>query len=155
MFFETDGSPSLIDLYGFITVFYKSLRFFWLNSSLLILISGKMLEIPNTLDVGFYLSLKSDLGQVYVYFRHFWNKIGSVVSTLSISFPLVLSYLSLLKLCWVSSSKIELHSGLIFLNNNKYPQYRTKNAWSRHILDLARIWNSGKTLHLKNCQNEF
>ena len=24
-----------------------------------------MLEIPNTLDVGFYLSLKSDLGQVY------------------------------------------------------------------------------------------
>ena len=57
---NSDGSPGLIDLYGFGTVFCKSLRFFWLNSSLLNLIPGKMLEIPNTLDVGKSLSFKSN-----------------------------------------------------------------------------------------------
>ena len=68
---KADVLPSHIDFDGFGTVFYKSLRFFRLNSTLLILISGKMLEIPNTLDVGKSLSFKSDKGQVYVYFRHF------------------------------------------------------------------------------------
>jgi hypothetical protein len=47
----------------------------------------------------------------------------------------------LLKFCWVSSSKIKLHSGLIFLNNNKSPQFIMKNAWSRHIFDPSRIQN--------------
>ena len=56
----SDGLPSHIDFDGFGTVFYKSLRFFRLNSTLLIVISGKMLEIPNTLDVRKSLSFKSD-----------------------------------------------------------------------------------------------
>ena len=56
----TDVLPSHIDFDGFGTVFYKSLRFFRLNSTLLIVISGKMLEIRNTLDVRKSLSFKSD-----------------------------------------------------------------------------------------------
>ena len=57
---DADVLPSHIDFDGFGTVFYKSLRFFILNSTLLIVISGKMLEIPNTLDVRKSLSFKSD-----------------------------------------------------------------------------------------------
>ena len=58
--FVPDVLPSHINFDGFGTVFYKSLRFFRLNSTLLNLISGKMLEIPNTVDVRKSLSFKSD-----------------------------------------------------------------------------------------------